>query len=302
MIATLIFPSVAALLVYLAGRKDTARDPRLTSAAVLLMVLIPLLDSVLPKFGILPARAGVDLESGASWMDWAFRVWVAGLTVALMRLVIAGATLRKWSRSSVLIDRIGRIEVRMLSGLKGPVAAGVFRPVIYVPESWDSWSDRNRRIVMDHEISHHRRHDPLWRWVAGIACAVNWFNPHAWWICRRLVLQCEYACDHFVLCKGVPKAEYATLLCDLAQEFNSCGQTMAMAESASLDQRVRRLMGGRAQRGTSGIAPLMVLMLGSASLLGSIGPRTNVEKSIPAAESRIRWAANPFPGEVKDDP
>ena len=43
MIASMVFSLVAAALVYLAGRRDVARDPRLTGTALLLVVLFPLL-------------------------------------------------------------------------------------------------------------------------------------------------------------------------------------------------------------------------------------------------------------------
>lgn len=49
MINLWILSGVASSLVYLAGRRDAARDPRLTTVALLLLAATPLLAGALPK-------------------------------------------------------------------------------------------------------------------------------------------------------------------------------------------------------------------------------------------------------------
>ena len=59
-----IFFGVAAVLVYLAGRRDSARDPRLTTVALVLLAAAPLLAGALPKIPLLPeASAGISGEA-----------------------------------------------------------------------------------------------------------------------------------------------------------------------------------------------------------------------------------------------
>ena len=293
----MIFSGVAAVLVYLAGRRDAARDPRLTGVALVLLAVFPLLASLVPKVAVLPVSSDGGAEVGFQWMGVVAGIWAVGFGVALLRLAVTAGILIGWRRRSVLIERAGRIEIRKLRGLKGPVAAGVFRPVVFVPESWSGWCDRTRKIVLDHETAHHHRRDPLWRWVAEIACAVNWYNPLVWWIVRRLTIQCEFACDTWVLRKGVPRADYAALLCDLAEDSVSKGPALAMAERSSLEVRVRRLMDSRKPQGMLAIPLLIALAIISASVLVLTGSKAIVSEPIPPDEVRTRWAADPFPGE-----
>jgi beta-lactamase regulating signal transducer with metallopeptidase domain len=203
MMASVMLSGVVAVLVYLAGRKDAARDPRLTGVALSLLAVFPLLAPALPKFAVFSVREGAGVEHGYAAMAVVLGIWAVGFGVAALRLARAAATLAQWRAESRLLERVGRIEIRERRGLTGPVAAGVFQPVVYVPEGWTAWSDRIRRMVLDHETAHHHRRDPLWRWLAEIAGAVHWPNPLVGWMVRRFALQCEYACDARVLRQGV---------------------------------------------------------------------------------------------------
>ena len=293
----LIFSGVAALLVYLAGRNDKARDPRLTVLTLALLAVFPVLLAVLPKFGVLPAKAATADPSGDPWMDGLLLVWGAGFLTMSLRLLFSALGISKWRRRSLLLDREDGVEIRQLSGLKGPVAAGVIRPVVFVPEEWNQWSDETRRIVLDHELAHHRRRDPLWRWIAGIACAVHGGNPLVTWMVRRLTVQCEFACDSMVLEKGVAVRAYANLLCDFAEARPPSSPVLAMAASSTLESRVRRLLNPHPPKGTAGLVVLSALVLTLATALPMLGSGEIAPATVSRDEVRMRWAADPFPGE-----
>lgn len=297
MIAMLLFSAIATALVFLAGRGDKARDPRLTVVALSLLALFPLLVVWVPKADVLSAASNVTGGDGFPWMKFLYPVWAAGSLVTVLRLGLAARVISNWRNRSILLDRIDGVEIRRLPGLKGPVAAGVVRPVVFVPAAWDSWSDDARSIVLEHELAHHRRRDPLWRWVAGIACAVSGCNPLVIWMDRRLTLQCEFACDARVLENGVPVAEYAKLLCDFAEDRPSRGLVLAMAGRSSLESRVRRLVGPRKPQGGAGLLALIALSVISAGVLASLGAARQAEAVVSKGEVDLRWSANPFPGE-----
>lgn len=294
----LTFSGVAALLVFLAGRKDTARDPRLTMLALALLAVFPVLLAVLPKFAVLPAGVAAGDPYGFPWMDALPLLWGAGFLTMSLRLLVSALGISKWRRCSLFLDRVDGVEIRQLPGLKGPVAAGVIRPVVFVPEEWNGWSDETRRIVLDHELAHHRRRDPLWRWIAGIACAVNGGNPLVIWMVRRLTVQCEFACDAMVLEKGVPVRAYANLLCDFAEARPHSGPVLAIAARSTLESRVRRLLNPRPPQGVSGLVMLFALVLTLAAALPMLGPEKLAPALISRDEVRLRWAADPFPGEA----
>lgn len=57
---------------------------------------------------------------------------------------------------------------------------------------------------------------------------------------RRFMLQCEFACDAIVLEKGIDAKNYANVLCDFAEERSTSRLALSIAETSSLEARVRR--------------------------------------------------------------
>lgn len=297
MIEMLIFSGAAALLVFLAGRSDKARDPRLTTLALALLAVFPLLLAFMPKAEVLPQGAASVSIAPFQWMKWVVVAWCVGFFFTAIQLALTVRTISGWRKDSELIGKVEGVELRQLSRLKGPVAAGVFRPVIFVPDAWDSWSDETRRIVLAHEMTHHRRRDPLWRWVAEIACMVNGCNPLVFWMARRLAVQCEFACDATVLAKGVGAGDYARLLCDFAEQGLPRGPVLAMSDRSSLESRVRRLMAPGKRLSTIGFMMLVASTMALAGAVSSLQRKVQPDISIPGTEVDLRWSADPFPDE-----
>ena len=300
--ALAIFSGIAVVAVWLAGRRDAARDPRLTTLCLALLAVFPMLVAWLPKVPLLPAVAvsGGPGGAGMGRMDLLGCLWLAGVGVSVARLLVAARGITRWRARAELLYRIGRVEIWKLAGLRGPVAAGVWRKVVFVPGSWNEWSEDARRMALAHELIHHRRRDPLRRWVAELACAVNWFNPAVVWLARRLALQCEFACDAEVLRGGVEARAYAHLLCDCAEEATPRGPLLAMAGRAALESRVRRLVvpsqAGR-NRVVGCCIALTLVAAGALAMLGpAAAPHTPAPEVFTPQEIQTRWAADPFPG------
>ncbi len=289
MTALLLFSVLAASAVWLAGRKDPALDPRLTTVVLSLLGVLPVLLAVMPKLIVVPQPVG----EAASWRIWLVVVWAAGFLVEMGRLVAGWRRIRGWIGNSVLLETVDGAEIRSLPGLRGPVAAGVMEKVVLVPDDWPQWDDELRSMVLRHELAHHERRDPLRRWVAGIAVAVNWFNPLVRWMVRRLLIQCEYSCDETVIRSGVETRRYAKALCDLAEAVPLKGPALAMAERSGLEARVRRMM--EPQRDDSGMASgaLVVLAVAAAALLALVGRETIA--GYTKTEIHLRRSADPFP-------
>ncbi|WAC18230.1 M56 family metallopeptidase [Luteolibacter sp. SL250] len=292
MIALLLFSVLAAAAVWLAGRKDPALDPRLTTVVLALLGVFPVLLVVIPKLIVIPQP--VAEAQAPSWKVWLAVVWISGFLVEVVRLLAAWRKVRGWAEGSTLLETVEGVEIRSLSGLRGPVAAGVREQIVFVPGDWLVWEEDLRKMALCHELEHHRRRDPLRRWIAGIAVAVNWFNPLVRWIVRRLLIQCEYSCDATVIRSGVESRRYAKALCDLAEDRPLKGPALAMAERGGLEARVRRVM--EPQRGDSGLASgvLILLAVGAAALLALVGQETIT--GYTKTEIHQRRTADPFPG------
>lgn len=288
MIASLAFSLVAAGLILLAGRKDAARDPRLTLFLLILMALIPVMGAFVPKVAVLPVAAA----EGFAWGKWISVIWAVGFVFFLARLALAARGLGMWRKRSAKVGEIKGVEIREVCSLRGPVAAGVWRKVIFVPETWGAWNEADREIVLRHELSHHRRLDPLWRLCAEIARAAMWWNPLAHWMAGRFNLQCEYACDEAVVREGTDAKTYASLLCGIAEKQSHAPLALAMANPSSLQRRVARMLRPSPGFGMLAFVSFAIIGTATACALSVVGA-----KAIPAAEVRLRLTADPFPGE-----
>ncbi len=167
----LIFSGIAAAAVWLAGWRDAARDPRLTTVCLALLAIFPLLGAWLPKLPLLPAATaalGGSGEAGLGWLRLLGVVWAGGFAVAMMRLLLALRGIARWRARSEHVAWVSGVEIRTLDGLRGPVAAGVWRRFVLVPGDWHEWTASARQMVLAHELTHHRRCDPLCRWVAEL--------------------------------------------------------------------------------------------------------------------------------------
>ncbi len=290
MIASLAFSLVAAAMVLMAGRRDTARDPRLTLLLLCLLAALPFLGMCLPKLAVLPVSENVGEET--AWAGWLIIVWAAGSGLYLLRLAAAGIALERWRRRSVIVDQKESVEIRELSGLRGPVAAGIFRKVVFVPENFRTWNNERQQVVLAHELAHHRRRDPLWRLCVEFALAAHWYHPAVHWMAGRFALQSECACDELVLRGGVERRTYATVLCDLAETKKSSPLVVAMADATSLEKRVTRMFSRKEKRGG-----LMLAVLGVAGIcLACAFSMLSGNATTDAHEIELRLNANPFPG------
>lgn len=286
--SALLFSLLAAAAVGLGrGRLDELARP-----ALLLILFFPLL-ATLPGIDVIPVAAGSTHRSDApATLPALGAVWLCGGLLLIGRLALESRALRRLIRGSRKLKTLpDRPEIRSCEGLAGPLATGVFRPVILVPESWSDWPARARELALIHERAHLERRDPAWNLVATLACALCWFNPLVWWLARRQRLAQELACDRAVLEAGGEPREYAALLCDLATGASDFAPASAMARRNTLETRVSRILGNRRGPGTPPL-PVSVALLLAALLLGLLGPR---EPSVPRSDARLRIAADPFP-------
>jgi TonB family protein len=150
---------------------------------------------------------------------------------------------------SDLRDALGmRRPVRTLENSAAPVpmAWGVLRPVVLLPETARDWPAPRLRTVLLHELFHVKQNDLLAQMVAQAACCLYWFHPLVWMAARELRKEREGACDDAVLSRGVAPAEYAGHLMDLVRSMaahrSSLADAPAMAGSGDLELRVRALL------------------------------------------------------------
>jgi beta-lactamase regulating signal transducer with metallopeptidase domain len=171
---------------------------------------------------------------------------------------------------------------------------GLIRPKLVIPAGAADWSDERIRIVLGHELAHVRRGDWLVQLSVEVFRALFWFNPLVWMIRYRMRQESERACDDAVLNRGVPAAEYAAHLLDLARLLGSpepaWAPALLMARSSTLEQRFIAMLNPNLQRGN--VTRLcFILTLGGFLLVALPVAGLQAVSQAAATESYVRTAA-----------
>lgn len=146
-------------------------------------------------------------------------------------------------------------ELRVSDRCTGACALGFWRPVILLPECLlRGLSDEEIDQVVMHEHAHLSRYDDWSRLFQCGVEAVLGLHPALWFICRRIDLEREAACDDQVVARtGAPKS-YAACLARVAtillarQGQQPAFVPAATRSSAMLRSRVTRLLDGQRHR------------------------------------------------------
>lgn len=79
------------------------------------------------------------------------------------------------------------------AGVGAPMAAGVFRPCLLLPE--DTGTQEQLALILRHELTHYKSGDIPLKLAALLAANLHWFNPLAHVPGYLLEADCELACD-----------------------------------------------------------------------------------------------------------
>jgi beta-lactamase regulating signal transducer with metallopeptidase domain len=228
-----------------------------------------------PTAGVATAPTGIVIIWGLGFLIAATRLLLR-LTAAGVRNVRASAiTDGAWVALLAEITRqyaIRRpVSLRVDAASAIPATWGLRRPVVLLPVDALDWPRERMRAVLLHELAHVARGDFLVQTLAGVACALHWFNPLAWLAERRLREECELASDDRVLGAGLRPADYATHLVEVLQSARGSREApraaLAMGLRNRFEDRVRALLDGGRPRGPLAPRRRALMALAAAGLI-----------------------------------
>jgi TonB family protein len=237
-------------------RRSAALRHFLWSAALAALLLLPALSWRMPRVTVVQpamvvqATAGVVAAPAARPVPWLPLLYAAGLAAAAGRFLLGAIHTALLVRRGKAAPELGPDVVMARAPM--PLAWGIFRRRVVLPEAARGWPPGRLRSVLLHERMHHRRHDLVAQAVAQTACCVFWFHPLVWMALARQRAERERACDDAVLRQGVPAPEYAGHLMEVvraaAGDSWSWSNAPAMAEGSNLEARVRAMLDGTKDR------------------------------------------------------
>ena len=166
-----------------------------------------------------------------------FIIWIIGVAGMVTWFIISHVRflryVRRWSRpadpqtiqvynqTGDLIGLHARPVLRLCSGLKAPMLAGMFRPTLLLPE--EGLAGDALRYSLLHELTHYKRRDIWLKTLALWVNALHWFNPCMWYMMRLVERDTELACDEAAL-KLLPAEEhkaYGTTILDAVERLKA---------------------------------------------------------------------------------
>jgi beta-lactamase regulating signal transducer with metallopeptidase domain len=132
-----------------------------------------------------------------------------------------------------------RLDVRVSERIGTPVTVA---STVLLPPSYTSWDAATLRVVLAHERAHVQQRDFLVHLLAGMHCAIFWFNPFSWWLRRQLAELGEALSDHSAVKQAESRASYAEVLLAFASAVRWPFAGAAMASSSNLTPRIDRLL------------------------------------------------------------
>ena len=217
--------------------------------------------------------------------------------------------------------RVGlRRDVRLLVSSEAvpPMAFGVAHPSIIIPASEVHDVPLHQlRVVLAHELAHHRRGDLWVNWLQVLLTVVWWFNPMLWLVNHAVRRTREDCCDDLLLCRKLTRNhQYCRALLEVASRMQRgflLGGIPGFAERLHpLGGRMRRIMNPGLRRAPrSSWAVLMLLLIlaglvcpGLPTATGAAGESADVVPQPPDALSQApRPAQRPWrPSAVVDRP
>lgn len=181
--------------------------------------------------------AGPAAAQGFALLDQLPAIWLTG--VGCMALYMALSLLRmRWRLRAA--PRI-QDNVYRCTDWSTPFVLGVIAPRIYVPETV---SEQDFPQVLAHERCHIRRWDHVWKPLAFLLLAVNWFNPVLWAAYVLLGRDMESACDEMVLKNATPaqRAAYSRALVSCAAQPKMAAVCPLAFGEVAVKERVKNVL------------------------------------------------------------
>ena len=191
------------------------------------------------------------------------------------------------------------IAIMLSDRITSPIAAGVIRPRIILPQNIDLNNTQLLSHVLTHEYYHIKRGDALLKMFLVFALCVHWFNPLVWIMFVLANRDLELTCDEAVVRHfGMETKEaYAYSIIDMAEHRSAFTPFFSGFTKNAAEERIESIMKmKRASIPSWGIALVLaaVLTVGAFSTADA-APQTD-EFALPISVPQAREIALSFTG------
>lgn len=251
------------------------------------------------------------------WQAWALLVHALGACVVILILAYGAFHLRgitrrarrveegpvraKFEALRGLLGPRGNVELLVAPGEVSPMALGVFRRRVVVPESlMNKLSPAQVDAILAHELAHHARRDTWFIVLENLLLVFWWFHPVYWLVLRALRSAREDCCDDRLLNAGIADDE---TYCESLLRAAAAVQPPRFARAAlgfaeefhPLGRRLRRIMDVSIRRHKGLSAGAVAALLALAFM---VAPGVRVVAADPAEAGAAAESEEQISGEV----
>ena len=173
--------------------------------------------------------------------------WFMGTVIQTIRLIVRYRCF--WGKISAikesgkdisgsLVEEYGiqKVRIIMTDKTKVPMTVGVVNYTILIPE--EDYSDREKKLILHHELTHIKNGDLIIQFLSNILCVVYWWNPAVYLFRRNLEQYFELRCDGTVTSEMQKQelAEYLEILLKIYKNGNDnvSGSDIGVIEDYSI--------------------------------------------------------------------
>lgn len=147
--------------------------------------------------------------------DLAGSIWIIITLSIIILLIILYVT----AKCELKDSKIWKDNIFLSDNVDSPAVYGIITPRIVLPVSYNSSNAENLKYVIQHEKTHIRRKDNLWRLLGFLSAAIHWFNPLTWIFLKVFLADLELACDETAISEysSEERKDYSKALLNCSQ-------------------------------------------------------------------------------------
>ena len=212
---------------------------------------LALFDSMMQSRAAVPAGAAAIPRTftPANNFSLPLLLWALGIGAFAVYFLFSYLVLKRWilkSAQPVSLElgswhrRFDRrtLTTYSMANIRSPFTFGLLRPCIVLPDWCLTLPEMERRMMLEHELTHVRHLDVAKKALAACACCVFWFNPLVWALRAQMNSMVEMVCDEAATQHGT-RREYAMLLLQVASRPKA--RLSAAFSEGSIKSRVTNL-------------------------------------------------------------
>lgn len=233
---------------------------------------------------------------GLPWGRICIAGWISISGIVLCFFVWSNVSLmHRLKTDRRYLGQRGNVVVYGTGVLQTPCLYGMFRPVIYLPESLlDREQEEIEQMVL-HEYVHYLHRDYIWAMLRILLLSVYWFDPFVWIAVSYSKKDAEMFCDETVirLLGEDKRLAYGSLLIQIAgeQHWGDFRYSMMPMSRKGREMRRRILAICQPKKYSRWVAIPVVMVVSAAVLLTcstGAGMAMSRENSGKAAEQRLQ--------------